>query len=430
MKKRYQIDRERAVQAFQRHARQSEGSLQLTLPLKEVAAALQDGVGHLMRQAGLELMQLIMEEEVRQLAGERYERRQDGQLYRWGGEQGFLVVDGQKARIKRPRLRSDEGREQPLGSYELFRRGEPLDEAVWDKLMLGLSTRNYGRAVREFASAYGIEKSAVSEHFIELSRRKLRELLERPLGELDLGAIYIDGVEYHGQHLIVALGVAADGQKTVLGIRQGATENAVVVSELLADLEERGVDFAIPRLYVVDGAKALGKAVRKHAGKAALIQRCQLHKRRNVVAHLPEEYRESVDRKLANAYAMVSTADAQRALEKLHRELMELNPSAARSLREGMEETLTVHRLPLSPLLRKTLSTTNPIESAFSVVERICSRVKCWQRGDHIERWVGSALRVAEKNFRRVKGYKDLPKLLAALENLGASASPSRPQAA
>ncbi len=153
MTKRYQIDRERAVQAFHRQAEQSEESLQLTLPLKEVAAALQDGVGHLMRQAGLELMQLIMEEEVRQLAGERYQRREDGQLYRWGGEQGFLVVDGQKARIKRPRLRSDEGREQPLGSYELFRRGEPLDEAVWGKLMLGLSTRNYGRAVREFATA-------------------------------------------------------------------------------------------------------------------------------------------------------------------------------------------------------------------------------------------------------------------------------------
>ncbi len=284
--------------------------------------------------------------------------------------------------------------------------------------------------MREFADSYGIEKSAVSEHFIQVSHRKLRELLERPLGELRLCAIYIDGVEYHSQHLVVALGVAADGQKTVLGIRQGATEKAVVVGELLADLEERGVDFALPRLYVLDGAKALGKAVRKHAGKAALIQRCQIHKRRNVVAHLPEEYRESVDRKLANAYAMASTADAQRALEKLHRELMELNPSAARSLEEGMEESLTVHRLPLSPLLRKTLSTTNPIESAFSVVERICARVKCWQRGDHIERWVGSALWVAEKNFRRVKGYKDLPKLLAALEKRGALASTSSRKAA
>ena len=233
MKKRYQIDHERAVQNFQKQASHSEQSLQLTLPFKEVAAALQDGVGHLMRQAGLELMQLIMEEEVRQLAGERCQRREPGQHYRWGGEKGFLIVDGQKAPITRPRLRSD----------ELFQRSEPLDAAVWDKLMLGLSTRNYGKAVREFADAYGIEKSAVSDHFIRVSRRKLRELMERPLGELSLCAIYIDGVEYHSQHLIVALGLAADGRKIVLGMSQGATENALVAGELLGDLDERGVDF-------------------------------------------------------------------------------------------------------------------------------------------------------------------------------------------
>ncbi len=171
--------------------------------------------------------------------------------------------------------------------------------------------------------------------------------------------------------------------------------------------------------------KALGKALKKQAGKAALIQRCPIHKRRNVAAHLPDEYRESIDRKLANAYQMTSTADAKRAWEQVHRELMELNPSTAHSLAEGMEETLTVHGLPLSPQLRRTFSTTNPIESAFSVVERICSRVKCWQRGDHIERWVGSALWVAEKNFRRVKGYKDLPKLLELLEQRRGTSPPT-----
>jgi putative transposase len=375
-------------------------------------------------------MQLIMEDEVRRLAGERYQRREEGQVYRWGSEKGFLVVDGQKARIERPRLRSDEGCEQALGSYELFRRGAPLDEAVWDKLMLGLSTRNYGKAVRQFAAAYGIEKSAVSEHFIRVSRSKLRQLLERPLDELRLCALYIDGVEYHSQHMIVALGVAEDGQKKILGQRQGASENAVVAGELLSDLEERGLDFAQPRLYILDGAQALHKAVRKHAGKAALIQRCQLHKRRNVVSYLPEQYQESIDRKLANAYGMASTTEAKRALEKLHRELQELNPSAARSLKEGLDETLTVHGLPLSPQLCRIFSTTNPIESAFSVVERICSRVKCWQRGDHLERWVGSSLWVAEKNFRRVKGYKDLPKLLGVLEQLQTAGSTLRSKAA
>lgn len=418
MKRRYQIDREKAVRRFREEAEKGDREVQLHLPLKEVATALQEGVGELMRQAGLELMQLIMEDEVRQLAGERWQRRQGEQGYRWGKERGFLVVDGQKTKIRRPRVRSTEGQEQRLGSYELFRRGEPLDETVWDKLLLGLSTRNYGRAVRAFAESYGIEKSAVSEHFIRVSRRKVRELLERDLFPYELCAIYIDGVEFKGQHLVVALGVNNDGQKVVLGLRQGATENAIVVSELLADLADRGVDFTQPRLYIIDGAKALVKAVHKHAGGAALIQRCQLHKRRNVLAHLTEEYREQVDRKLAAAYAMTSTADAQRALEKLHRELQELNPSAARSLEEGLEETLTVNRLPPEGWLRRMLATTNPLESTFSVVETVCRRVKCWQRSDQLQRWVGSALWVAEGNYRRIRGYRDLPKLLAALEKL------------
>lgn len=418
MKKRYQIDRESAVRRFRKQAEESEQELQLHLPLKEVAATLQEGVGQLMRQAGLELMQAIMDNEVRNIAGERYERREPEQPFRWGREKGFLVVDGQKVAIERPRLRSEEGREQRLGSYELFRRSEPLDAAIWNKLMLGLSTRNYSKAVRTFAESYGIEKSAVSDHFVRVSREKLRELIERPLDKLKLCVIYIDGIEFKGQHLVVALGVNVDGVKTVLGLRQGASENTTVVGELLDDIVTRGVDFSVPMLYVLDGSKALTKAVRKHAGKQALIQRCQLHKRRNVSGHLPEEYRDAVERKMINAYAMTHYVDAKKELDRLHRELMDLNPSAARSLEEGMEETLTVHRLKIDAWLRKTLATTNTIESAFSVVDRICNRVKRWQCGDHRERWVGAGLWLAERSFRRVKGYKQLPKLLAQLAKL------------
>ena len=193
-----------------------------------------------------------------------------------GAAKSFLIVDGQKVKAQRPRVRSIDGREQPLGSYELFRRGQPLEEAVWDKLMRAISTRNYARAVRQFAEAYGIEKSAVSEHFIRISRRKVRELLERDLAQYRLCALYLDGIEFKGQRMVVALGVKQDGQKVVLGRRQGGSENAVVVSEPLRDLSERGVDFSQPRLYVVDGAKALVKAVRQHAGEQALVQRCQL----------------------------------------------------------------------------------------------------------------------------------------------------------
>src|SRR5437762_11083757 len=211
--------------------------------------------------------------------------------------------------------------------------------------MRGLTTRKYGRVVKDFVSAYGVEKSAVSENFIEASREKVKELMERPLGQLRLCAVLIDGTPFKDRQMIVALGIGCDGRKTVLGLREGATENATVVGGLLSDLIDRGLDFATPRLYILDGGKALQAAVRRHAGEAALIQRCQVHKKRNVVDHLPDEYKTDVRRKLQNAYGMAEYSDAKRALERLHRELMELNPSAARSLEEGMEETLTVHCL-------------------------------------------------------------------------------------
>jgi putative transposase len=303
-----------------------------------------------------------------------------------------------------------------LGSYELFHRGEPLTEAVWEKLMPGLSTRKYGQAVRQFTEAYGLEKSAVSEHFVEASRSKLKELTERRLDKRRLCALLIDATPFEGQQMIVALGIGQDGRKTILGIRQGASENATVVGELLGDLLDRGLDFSQPRLYVLDGGKALQAAVKKYAGESAPIQRCQVHKRRNVLDHLTEEQKPAVAKKLNAAYALEDYAAAKQLLEGLHHELMHLNPSAARSLAEGLEETLTVHRLHVPQQLRLTLASTNVIESAFSIVEKVCLNVKRWHSGDQRERWVGSGLLIAQKQFRRIKGYKQIPLLLSALE--------------
>jgi len=269
--------------------------------------------------------------------------------------------------------------------------------------------------------AYGVEKSAVSAQFIAASREKLQELMERPLGELNFGVVLIDATPFRDRQMVVALGIRNDGRKLVLGLREGATENATVVGELLSDLAARGLDFSVPRLYVLDGSQALLAAVRRHAGEAALIQRCQVHKRRNVLDHLPEEHRAAVGKKLQNAYAMSEYADAKRALTRLLRELMELNPSAARSLEEGMEETLTVHRLRVPEKLRRTLASTNVIESAFSIVETVCRNVKRWRAGDQIERWVGSGLLVAERQFNRVRGYREIPTLLSALANAAGS---------
>src|SRR2546426_3865952 len=400
IQRRYQIDQQRAVQQFRQMAREENPNIQMIVPMAEVVGLLQEGVGHLLREAGLALMNLVMEEEVRHLAGERYQQHPERRAHRWGKEDGYCVVDGQKVPIRKTRLRatSPEGnkREQRLGSYELFQRSGPMQLGVWDKMMRGLSTRNYGAVVKDFHNAYGVEKSAVSDNFIEASREKVKELMERPLGELRLCAVLIDGTPFKDRQMIVALGIGCDGRKTVLGLREGATENATVVSALLSDLIERGMDFATPRLYILDGGKALHAAVRRHAGEAAFIQRCQVHKKRNVVDHLPDEYKADVRRKLQNAYAMVDYGDAKRALERLHRELMDMNPSAARSLEEGMEETLTVHKLRVPEQLRRTLSSTNVIESAFSIVETVCRNVKRWRAGDQIERWVGSGLLVAQ----------------------------------
>lgn len=410
MKRRYQINQQRAVQQFRQLAREENPNIQLIFPMAEVVGLLQEGVGHLLREAGLALMNLVMEEEVRHLAGERHQQHPERRAHRWGKEDGYCVVDGQKVPIRRTRLRSPEHREQRLGSYELFQRSAPREQAVWDKMMRGLSTRNYGAVVKDFREAYGVEKSAVSDNFIAASREKLQELMERGFGELRLCALLIDGTPFRDRQMIVALGISTDGHKTVSGLREGATENAAVVSELLRDLAARGLDFSVPRLYVLDGGKALAAAVHRHAGEAALIQRCQVHKRHNVVDHLPEEHKPAVKKKLQNA-------DAKRALERLHRELMELNPSAARSLEEGMEETLTVHRLRVPAQLRRTLASTNVIESAFSIVETVCRNVKRWRAGDQIERWVGSGLLVAERQFHKVQGYREIPSLLTTLAN-------------
>ena len=423
MKKRYQIEQQRAVQQFRRLASEQNPNIQMVLPLAEIVGLLQQGVGNLLRQTGLELMHLVMDEEVKSLAGERHEQHPGRRAHRWGKEDGYCVVDGQKVPIRRTRLRTSDQREQRLGSYELFQRGGPMQAGVWDKMMRGLSTRNYGAVVKDFHDAYGVEKSAVSENFIEASREKVKELMERPLGDLRLCAILIDGTPFKDRQMIVALGIGCDGSKTVLGIREGATENAAVVNGLLSELVERGVDFSTPRLYILDGGKALHAAVRLHAGEAAFVQRCQVHKKRNVVDHLPDEHKAEVKKKLQNAYAMVDYTDAKRALERLHRELMELNPSAARSLEEGMEETLTVHKLRVPDQLRRTLCCTNVIESAFSIVETVCRNVKRWQAGDQIERWVGSGLLVAERQFRKVIGHRQIPLLLSSMVNAASKKS-------
>jgi len=235
MKKPYQIESLQAVKRLEEMAADGNPSIQMVLPMAEMVGWLHKGVGELVRQAGLQLIQLLMEEEVKRLVGERSRPQSERTANRWGSEQGYCVVMGQKVPVERPRVRSTEDREIRLGSYEMFHRGEPLTETVWEKLMLGLTTRKYGDAVRQFTAAYGLEKSAVSEHFIEASRVKLQQLMERRLEKKKFCALLVDATPFEGQQMMAALGVGYDGTKMILGIWQGATENATVVGELLGD---------------------------------------------------------------------------------------------------------------------------------------------------------------------------------------------------
>jgi putative transposase len=418
VKKRYQISKRRAAESFRDWAATNRKPIQLTFPTQSIAELSQRSLGDLLRSVGKLFIETVMESEVEQVVGQRSQPNQNRGAYRWGSESGFCVIDGQRVPIQRPRVRSRaQNKEIPLGSYELFQRASLMEETVWHKIMYGLSMRSYKEVVQQFADAYGLEKSTISDHFIEASRVKLEQLMKRSLANLALVAMLIDGTAFKGENLIVAVGIDRTGRKIVLGLRQGATENAIVVGELLGELAERGVDFNTPRLYVMDGSKAIRRAITNYAGAAAFLQRCQVHKIRNVTEYLPEASRHAIKFRMRAAYEMEETADARQALYKLHDELMQLNPSAAGSLAEGLEETLTVLDLRLTPRLRRSLATTNAIESGFSIVEEICRQVKHWQGSDHRLRWVGSALLHAEGRWNRLYGYRHMPVLINALES-------------
>ena len=386
----------------------------LTLPIMEVLTETQWQVEQLASAAGLKVIECAIAEEVRQRTGEKYQR-DGGEAYRWGSQGGYAMFAGRKAPIQRPRIRSKKtDGEIELDSYRRFQQDVRLEQAVMDQMVLGLSTRNYEPSIRALCDGYGIKKSSVSRRFITASKKALDELMSRDIGKLDLCVLFIDGVERGGQCVIVAVGVDRQGKKHCLGLWQGATENGTVAKALLQDLIRRGLNQEKRYLFVIDGAKALSSAVRKTFA-AAEIQRCQLHKRRNVKDHLPETYQADVDRRIRAAYQMKGYAEAKAELETVVRYLDELNPSAARSLEEGLEETLTVHRLGLPDLLRSSLNTTNIIESSLSRVDQMLKRVKRWNGGDHVQRWVASALLHAEKGFRKVRGFRDINVLIRIL---------------
>lgn len=392
-----------------------EIAMRLPLPLAEVWEELQAEVERLTGEAGLKILSAVLEDEVTQKVGARYQPEPERGARRWGSQPGYVIFGGQKMALERPRVRKREGGEVELESYRKLQQDGRMQRAVRERMVCGLSSRQYGRAVQSVLAGYGIARSSVSRHFIRATASELQQLAERRLEKLKLVAIMIDGIEFAGQVMIVALGLDEEGHKHMLGLWQGATENATIVKLLLEDLVERGLDSKRRYLFVLDGSKALRAAVERVFGERAEVQRCQLHKIRNVIDHLPENCRTDWRRRMRAAYNLTHYDEAKGALQKLWRQLVDINPSAARSLEEGMEETLTVHRLGVGALLRRTLASTNPIESCMSTVRKVTRRVTRWQAGDHIARWTAAGLLEAEKGFRRMKGYRELRALVQKL---------------
>jgi transposase-like protein len=360
-------------------------------------------------------MNALIQEEVSQLAGERYRHQADREAFRWGQEEGHVVYGGQKVPVERPRVRSVKGHEIPLQRYAMFQSDGRMQQEVERHMIRRVSTRDYEGCVDAITEGYGVRKSSVSRHWKAATTKDLQEVMERPLGDLDLVAIMIDGIHFHDHLVIVALGFSGNGRKHVLGLWEGATENTGVCKALLADLVDRGLDPSRRYLIVVDGSKALSKAIHATFGADALIQRCQEHKKRNVLANLPREYHASVKRRLRAAWGMTDYAKARKALLQVVRYLEGLSASAAASLQEGLEETLTIHRLKLPEPLRFTFRTTNPIESVFSRGRDLCRNVKRWRNSNMAQRWAGAVLLQAEKKFRRIRGHHVMGALVSAL---------------
>ncbi len=399
---------------------------QRILPLVEVIVGLKDGLRELVVSSGMQVIEKLLEDEREQLCGPAKKKQADRQAYRYGHDSGQLVMGSRKISLPKPRVRSVVGRELQLPSWETFRGTDPLSERVIEQILCGVSTRGYERSLEPLdveRKAIGVKKSSVSRRFIAATADKAREFLNRPLDELDLPIIMIDGL-HAGEHVVLGvLGIDTSGNKHVLGLCEGPSESDRVCRGLLSKLIERGLTVERARLFVIDGSKGLRKAIRESFGPWALIQRCQLHKLRNVLDHLPENKRAWVRAKMRKAWDQPTAKAAKADLERLARSLEADHPGAAASLREGLDETLTLLDMDMDTTLYRSLRSTNPIENLQGSIRRITRNVKRWRSGTMVVRWVATAFLEAQSHFRRLKGYRDLPRLLAALEHAIAPAS-------
>ena len=391
--------------------------------LGQLVGAAKQGLLALSVEVGLGVLRELLEQEVDELVGPKGTWNPDRSAVRHGHENGEVTLGGRRVPVKRPRARTVDGEsELPLQTYEHFADRDALEEVVLERMLAGVSTRQYRRAQEPVGEqletdARSTSKSAASRVFVARTRQQLWKLMRRPLSDLRLAVIMLDGIELHGYTNIVALGITTEGDKLALGLWDGSTENATVAAALLSDLVDRGVDVEQGLLFVIDGAKALRKAIRQVFGNKVPVQRCIQHKQRNVLDHLPERDRPAVKARLQRAWKDTNYQSALEQLTALALELDHAHPGAAASLREGMEETLTVTRLGITGKLKLTLQSTNPCESMISTVRVIHRNVKRWTSGDMCLRWTAAGMLEAETRFRKVEGYRGLAGLAVKIEH-------------
>jgi putative transposase len=367
-------------------------------------------------EMGVQIAAHLLEEDVVRLCGQKNSRDPNRENCRHGNQPGYVILGGQKVAVRRPRVRSIGGVEVDLDVYSMLQSADAMPDAALTKMVRGVSCRDYEAVVETARAGFGVKKSSVSKNFVQASAEQLQKFDQRRFDDVTFAAIFIDGVAFGGEVMVVALGVDNAGRKHVLGLRQGKTENAEVVKDLLCSLRDRGVDTTRPTLFCLDGAKALRAAVKTVFGDNAVIQRCQFHKIRNVESYLSKTHGSEAHRRMNDAYAQTHYEDAKRLLAETVTWLQSINRDAASSLEEGLEETLTVIRLGLTGDLRQFFRSTNAIESLFSRVRDVSRRVKRWTGGDMRHRWCVAGIQRAEEGFRRVRGYKDIPKLMEAVE--------------
>jgi putative transposase len=420
--KRTKNNRETASVPFSLVEKQNEDALkacfspksQMLLPLLDLVQNTRTSINELMHDAGRSLIEQLLVLSAMEVAGDKHPGRAAGDVRWHGSQQGRVVMDERKLNVKRPRLRNKAGAEVGIPAYEQLSQNPRLGKRVHDIMVTGVSTRKYAKVLPEMANSVGISKSSISREFVKASEKALSELMERRLDEKDILAIYMDGIIVDQRHILAAIGVDSEGDKHLMGLASGSSENAQVVKDLLRGLTERGLPTDREYLFVVDGSKALRSAIEAVFGERAHVQRCRTHKVRNVIERLPREVASQVAAVMKAAYKL----PAEKGLARIKTQaawLAKDYPDAAASLLEGLEETFTVNELGLTPALMRCLSTTNIIENPNGAVRRVTRRVTRYRDADMALRWTAAGFLEAEKHFRKISGVKDIWILSEAL---------------